>query len=308
MPILTPVSLPWSTHTYVSFLFLLPPLAHAVLALLTLLMVLQGFQGVKLPPTKINQLVASAAVMNAIKTYAGVNIEESKVSTVYEPAVERMFVSLGKKLSITEEGKTKVVLPRVFEVSIAMEYPESEGTALPQGDNNLWQVTLQEVDPTTDKPLAGSTPAKVPLSHVDWSADSPLFLARNETFKQEQRPSEEVVRVQQLARFPDGFKLQLAGATHDVYVRTPTAHALSKFMLPTVVRDMGRVLASPMPGALVSLSVVVGQHVEEGQECAVIEAMKMQNVLRAPKKGTVKAVKAKAGETLQVDQIIVEFA
>lgn len=73
------------------------------------------------------------------------------------------------------------------------------------------------------------------------------------------------------------------------------------------VRDLGRVLVSPMPGALISLAVEAGQTVEEGQECAVVEAMKMQNILRAPKHGKVKAVHGKAGDTLVLDQVIVEF-
>jgi propionyl-CoA carboxylase alpha chain len=70
---------------------------------------------------------------------------------------------------------------------------------------------------------------------------------------------------------------------------------------------MSRALASPLPGKLVSLAVKPGDAVELGQELAVVEAMKMANVLRSPRKGVVRAVKAKAGATLAVDELILEF-
>jgi propionyl-CoA carboxylase alpha chain len=63
-----------------------------------------------------------------------------------------------------------------------------------------------------------------------------------------------------------------------------------------------------MPGLLVSLAVKEGQPVRAGEELAVVEAMKMQNVLRAAQDGTVKALHARPGESLAVDQAIVEFA
>jgi propionyl-CoA carboxylase alpha chain len=62
-----------------------------------------------------------------------------------------------------------------------------------------------------------------------------------------------------------------------------------------------------MPGKLISVAVEAGESVELGQELAVMEAMKMQQVLRSPRKGVVKAVHGKAGETVTVDQIIFEF-
>lgn len=111
----------------------------------------------------------------------------------------------------------------------------------------------------------------------------------------------------QVARHADGFTLTAYGATLDVFVRTQEAHRLNAHMQPRRLRDMGRVLVSPMPGALISVAVEVGQEVEEGQEVAVVEAMKMQNLLRAPKKSKVKKISAKAGDTLQLDQVIVEF-
>jgi propionyl-CoA carboxylase alpha chain len=74
-----------------------------------------------------------------------------------------------------------------------------------------------------------------------------------------------------------------------------------------VPADMSSFLLSPMPGLLVSLAVAVGQEVKAGEELAVVEAMKMENVLRAERDGVVKLLHAAAGDSLAVDQAIVEF-
>jgi propionyl-CoA carboxylase alpha chain len=65
---------------------------------------------------------------------------------------------------------------------------------------------------------------------------------------------------------------------------------------------------SPMPGLVVNLDVAVGQLVRSGEAVAVIEAMKMQNIIRAERDGTVKAVNAKAGDSVAADEVLVEFA
>ena len=71
--------------------------------------------------------------------------------------------------------------------------------------------------------------------------------------------------------------------------------------------DLSRFILSPMPGLLVQVAVVPGQKVQAGERVAVIEAMKMENVLFALQDGVVKSVVAKQGESLTVDQVIVEF-
>ena len=70
---------------------------------------------------------------------------------------------------------------------------------------------------------------------------------------------------------------------------------------------MSKFLLSPMPGLLVNLSVNEGQEVKEGEELAVVEAMKMENSLRATKDGVVGNIEAEQGDSLAVDQIILEF-
>jgi propionyl-CoA carboxylase alpha chain len=71
--------------------------------------------------------------------------------------------------------------------------------------------------------------------------------------------------------------------------------------------DLSKFLLSPMPGLLTELAVEVGQEIKAGEKLAVIEAMKMENVLRAENDVVVKKLLAKAGDSLAVDQPIVEF-
>ena len=72
--------------------------------------------------------------------------------------------------------------------------------------------------------------------------------------------------------------------------------------------DTSRLVISPMPGLVVSMDAVAGQTVREGEIVCVIEAMKMQNIIRAEREGVVKAVNAKAGDSVAADEVLVEFA
>eukprot|EP00897_Mesotaenium_endlicherianum_P003924 jgi/Mesen1/355/ME000001S02667 len=112
---------------------------------------------------------------------------------------------------------------------------------------------------------------------------------------------------QVLKRSPRGFFLQYAGAEKEVVVQSPLQASLARHMPPPRIVDYSKVLRSPMPGALISVAVRPGQQVAVGEELAVVEAMKMRNVLRAERAATVKAVPVQAGSTLAVDQTIIEF-
>jgi propionyl-CoA carboxylase alpha chain len=112
----------------------------------------------------------------------------------------------------------------------------------------------------------------------------------------------------QLDRDGVGFRLTRGGASLGLKVLTPLAAELLSQMPAKQPPDLSRYLLSPMPGLLVSLAVGDGQDVKAGEELAVVEAMKMENVLRAERDGKVKTVRAKAGDSLAVDQVILEFA
>jgi len=90
-------------------------------------------------------------------------------------------------------------------------------------------------------------------------------------------------------------------------VLSPHVAELNALMPVKEPPDTSKLLLSPMPGLLVSVAVEEGQEVKAGEELCVVEAMKMENVLRAEKDVVVSAVKAEAGSNLAVDQIILEF-
>uniref|UniRef100_A0A670JED2 Propionyl-CoA carboxylase alpha chain, mitochondrial n=1 Tax=Podarcis muralis TaxID=64176 RepID=A0A670JED2_PODMU len=114
--------------------------------------------------------------------------------------------------------------------------------------------------------------------------------------------------IQCLSRDAGGnLSIQFLGTVYKLRILTKLAAELSKHMPEKVVEDTSSILRSPMPGAVVAVSVKPGDMVAEGQEVCVIEAMKMQNSLVAAKTGKVKAVHCKAGETVGEGDELVEL-
>jgi propionyl-CoA carboxylase alpha chain len=110
-----------------------------------------------------------------------------------------------------------------------------------------------------------------------------------------------------VARQGRKWKLTTRGAAHLVDVWPPHVAALARHMIEKVPPDLSKFLLCPMPGLLVSLNVGEGDKVEAGQPLATVEAMKMENILRAEKAGVVKRVEAKPGDSLAVDAVILEL-
>ncbi|MDX1431444.1 MAG: acetyl/propionyl/methylcrotonyl-CoA carboxylase subunit alpha [Gammaproteobacteria bacterium] len=104
-----------------------------------------------------------------------------------------------------------------------------------------------------------------------------------------------------------GYRLASRGIALSVRVLTPRAAALDALMPRKSGADTARRVLAPMPGLLISLSVAAGDEVKSGQELAVVEAMKMENVLRADMDGKIAAILATPGQSLKVDQPILEF-
>ncbi len=111
-----------------------------------------------------------------------------------------------------------------------------------------------------------------------------------------------------VGRNPLAFRIAHNGTRLDALVLSPRAAELHQLMPYKAPPDMSRFVLSPMPGLLVEVSVQPGQKVQAGERVAVIEAMKMENVLFAIADGVVGKVLAAKGESLSVDQPIVEFA
>ncbi|WGD56041.1 acetyl/propionyl/methylcrotonyl-CoA carboxylase subunit alpha [Bradyrhizobium sp. CB1650] len=112
----------------------------------------------------------------------------------------------------------------------------------------------------------------------------------------------------QVRPIANGIRLAHQGVEVPVYVWTEAEAASARLMPVVTASDTGKKLLCPMPGLVVSIAVTEGQEVKAGETLAVVEAMKMQNVLRAERDGTVKKVHASAGATLAVDALILEFA
>ncbi len=106
----------------------------------------------------------------------------------------------------------------------------------------------------------------------------------------------------------NGVRLSYRGAVADIRVYTEAEAALVSLMPEKVAADTSKLLLCPMPGLVKAIHVQVGQDVKAGDALAVVEAMKMENVLRAERDGAVKKVNAKAGDSLAVDAVILEFA
>ncbi|MFN5822295.1 MAG: biotin carboxylase N-terminal domain-containing protein [Novosphingobium sp.] len=104
-----------------------------------------------------------------------------------------------------------------------------------------------------------------------------------------------------------GLVMTTRGAIHKVQILPASIAHLTKHMIEKVPPDLSKFLICPMPGLLVALHVNEGDKVEAGQPLAVVEAMKMENILRAEKSATVKKVNAKAGDSLAVDAVILEL-
>jgi propionyl-CoA carboxylase alpha subunit len=114
-------------------------------------------------------------------------------------------------------------------------------------------------------------------------------------------------RIVQVARRGRQWRLTARGASHLADVLPAHVAELSRHMIEKVPPDLSRYLLCPMPGLLTALHVGEGDPVEAGQPLAVVEAMKMENILRAQKAGTVRKVEAKPGDSLAVDAVILEF-
>ncbi|MCK0198662.1 acetyl/propionyl/methylcrotonyl-CoA carboxylase subunit alpha [Ancylobacter sp. 6x-1] len=141
-------------------------------------------------------------------------------------------------------------------------------------------------------------PAGTHEIHTAWKPGQPVWQGRfdNEAIAVQVRPK------------LNGFLLSHAGVTVEAIVYTEREAELAALMPEKVTASSGKQLLCPMPGLVVSVAVGEGQEVKAGEPLAVVEAMKMENVLRAERDGVVKKVLARPGDSLAVDAVILEFA
>ncbi|MDH3822062.1 MAG: DUF2118 domain-containing protein, partial [Gammaproteobacteria bacterium] len=103
------------------------------------------------------------------------------------------------------------------------------------------------------------------------------------------------------------YTLSRGGSQSDVRILNPRAAELYKLMPVKAPPDTSRHVVAPMPGLLVSVAVAEGDEVKAGDELAVLEAMKMENTLRAERNGVVAKINFEAGESVEVDEVIMEL-
>jgi propionyl-CoA carboxylase alpha chain len=111
----------------------------------------------------------------------------------------------------------------------------------------------------------------------------------------------------QVRSIPNGSELRYRGISVKAHVMAPRIAEFDKLMPEKAPPDTSRFLLCPMPGLIVSIDVKEGQQVKAGEMLAIVEAMKMQNVLKAERDLTVKSIKGKPGDSMAVDAVIMEF-
>ncbi|WP_426051943.1 biotin carboxylase N-terminal domain-containing protein [Brevundimonas sp. SL161] len=144
--------------------------------------------------------------------------------------------------------------------------------------------------------LAGEDRA-LQLNEIDWRPGQAQFRA----------VLDDAPYTAEVARIADGFQIRTGATKARVRVLTPRMAELFARLPEKQAADTSKLIQSPMPGLVVSIAVTVGQEVKAGETVAVIEAMKMQNILKAERDGVVKAVGAKAGDPVAADDVLVEF-
>ena len=136
------------------------------------------------------------------------------------------------------------------------------------------------------------------LAATEWQPGQPVLRVR----------AEEHVTAVQIERLPgSGFRLVHGGVVRRAQVLSPRAAELLALMPQKQTVDATRLVLSPMPGLLSSLVVSQGQEVKAGEPLAIVEAMKMENVLRAERDGRIARIRVSPGDSLAVDQVILEF-
>jgi len=233
----------------------------------------EGFKGHKLKPNQEEELVAIAAVIyheqrDRAKTIDGQLHADEEPEVPSDPVI------------VTVEEKD-------HEVIVEEQEPEEDE----DDDRSIadLQISFRVSWPESEKSLI--------VKH-DWHSDSIIFNGHIGKKK---------VVVQVGTPTPLGLKLLHYGTQYHVLVRTSLQKQLSEHVAKKKADDVSTALRSPMPGLVLSVAVKPGDHVLAGQELAVVEAMKMQNILRAEKNGVVSAVLATPGTSVAVDDVLVEF-
>ena len=245
----------------------------------------EGFEGATLDKTALKRLAAGAAAMRLVGAR-----RDGRVSGT----VSRNDRMPGSDWVVSISGETfSVATQRLITGHVRTE----EGTEL--------ALMSKGLDPRKPQILIHGQGAvevtfddgQVMVVEGDWTPGDTLTTAMIDEVRMS-------VKVDPIT---SGFRIRYRGADLDVKVRTPRAAELAALMPEKLPPDTSKMLLCPMPGLVVSIAVEEGQEVQDGQALATVEAMKMENVLRAEKKAVVRKINAAPGASLAVDDVIMEF-
>jgi propionyl-CoA carboxylase alpha chain len=172
-----------------------------------------------------------------------------------------------------------------------------------------WMVSINDqynplhIEPSDDNAIVTFADGKVATIKSNYKAGEKLI---NGTITCEGLFEDFVFSVR-FEDLPEGFRFHYRGITETVLVATPRLAELHAKIPEKIAPDTSGLIISPMPGLMVSVDVVAGDAVKSGQAVAIIEAMKMQNIIRAERDGIVKAVKTTQGAAVAADEIIIEL-
>jgi len=190
------------------------------------------------------------------------------------------------RLQARRNGRAHPVLPRA---------PRADWVVALAGAKR--RVRLAEADGGLDIELLDEARG-IRLTDLDWTPGRPLLRARldGDAF------------VAEVSAAAEGFQVRHRAAKAHVLVLTQVSADLHSRLPPKKAADTARLVLSPMPGLVVSVEVAQGQEVKSGQTLCIIEAMKMQNIIRAERDGVLKVLNAKAGDSVGADEVLAEFA
>jgi len=234
----------------------------------------EGFKGHVMSNIQLDQLVVVAALSHYNRQL-------------------RNYTNSGAQSSIPKESGSFVVTVEGKPHEVSLEEIKKNGSEL-------------EAVVVVDNERHFHSHTKTPISESILQLD---ITNRDAKFSEGTGLSGQPTRVvtQFISTIPHGYRFQHYGSMFDVHVETKRESELRKWMPKKKVVDTTKFLSSPMPGRVTSITVQVGDEVTAGQEVAVVEAMKMQNVLRASRDAKVKKVSVQANQDVQLDQVLVEF-
>ncbi len=245
----------------------------------------EGFAGAALPPDVIRRLAAGAAAMRVVAAR-----REGRISGTFNrrerpPSRNWVVAIAGETFALTAE---RAVLGHVRteeggELSLTVKGRDPRRPQLLVHGQGRVDITFED---GTEMAVEG-----------DWTPGDRLTTATIDGV----RMSVKVTPV------TEGYRIRYRGADLAVKVRTPRAAELAALMPEKAPADTSKMLLCPMPGLVVSITVEEGDEVFEGQPLATVEAMKMENVLRAERKAVVRKINAAPGASLAVDEVIMEF-